>query len=136
MSPVHPVSVATTMEKGLVHVVDDDEATRRGLATALQLNGWRTREFDGAFACLAMLDDERPSCIVSDLQMPEGSGRDLAQALQRRADPPPLIIITGAEPAHADVQAVYRRGLPILFKPLALDELLALLDAAARPFAV
>lgn len=45
---------------------------------------------------LRLVEEVRPDVILLDLQMPPGSGMDVARALQGQAKPPKIVILTAA----------------------------------------
>jgi two-component system NtrC family sensor kinase len=107
-------------------IVDDDEALREVLATALSGEG---REIDGASdgtVALAMLEQQPYDLVLSDLRMPCVDGPTLYETLRTRhhfpvrfaTKLPRVIFMTGNAVKHAE----FLRGTtdPILEKPFAL----------------
>jgi RNA polymerase sigma factor (sigma-70 family) len=92
------------MDRFVVYVVDDDAAVRDSLALLLSLRGYRTAVFASAEDFLAGLADDAFGCIFADLRMPGMSGLDLMDALAKRGNAMPVVIITG----HGDVEAARR----------------------------
>jgi FixJ family two-component response regulator len=61
---------------GLVHVVDDDVSFRTAIQRRLQLAGYDVVTYSSARDLLERLpDEERPSCILLDVRIPNLSGR-------------------------------------------------------------
>ncbi len=79
-----------------VLVVEDNEATREAFALILSSVGYRVSTADNGQLALDCLRTERPSVILLDLMMPEVSGFNVIDALQR--DPGtadiPVIVVT------------------------------------------
>jgi CheY-like chemotaxis protein len=94
----------------------------------LRLRGHEVTEVDGGPAALAALADGTVvDAVVTDLSMPDMSGRELAAAIRSRHPGLPVLLLTGdtdAEADGADVAAVVK-------KPFQLD----VLDAAVREVA-
>ncbi len=109
-----------------VMIVDDDLDIRRGIAFALELEGYEVVEAaDGREALQKLQQHARPAAIVLDLMMPRMNGWQFREAQQRDpelADIPVIAVsaAAGDESIHADA---YVR------KPFALG---TLFDAIAR----
>ncbi len=69
-------------DKGVVHVIDDDEALRESLAFLLRTARIEVRTYASAAAFLDVLPEARGSCIITDVRMPGMSGIDLLRRLQ------------------------------------------------------
>ena len=61
-------------EKGLVHVIDDDEGLRESLAFLLRTAKIDVQTYASAQGFLDALPGENPSCIITDVRMPGLSG--------------------------------------------------------------
>ncbi|HME94790.1 MAG TPA: response regulator [Methylomirabilota bacterium] len=107
-------------------IVDDDEALREVLATALSGEG---REIDGASdgtVALALLEQQPYDLVLSDLRMPCVDGPTLYETLRTRhhfpvrfaTKLPRVIFMTGNASEHTE----FLRGTtdPILEKPFPL----------------
>jgi signal transduction histidine kinase/CheY-like chemotaxis protein len=109
-------------------VVDDEPMVRTVTSKLLRLRGHEVTEVDGGPAALAALADGTVvDAVVTDLSMPDMSGRELAAAIRSRHPGLPVLLLTGdtdAEADGADVAAVVK-------KPFQLD----VLDAAVREVA-
>jgi CheY-like chemotaxis protein len=84
----------------IVLVVDDDPDVLNMLAVVLlSANYTVLRACDGAEA-LAIAERERPDLILSDVNMPQLSGVELAARLRARADgyDPSILLMSGVEP--------------------------------------
>ena len=105
-------------------VVDDEPMVRTVTTKLLRLRGHDVREVDGGPAALAALAGGAFDVVVTDLSMPDMSGRELAAAVRQRHPGLPVLLLTGdtdADVEGADVVAVVK-------KPFQLDAL----DAAVR----
>jgi two-component system response regulator PrrA len=112
------------MSERPILVVDDDANLREVLAEALEAAGypvWTAR--DGADA-LAVLEQGRPSLVVTDLHMPKLDGAELLKALRALGYDPPTILVTGTSRTPQQIAATL--GVDAcLIKPFDLDTLLA-----------
>jgi RNA polymerase sigma factor (sigma-70 family) len=84
--------------RGLVYVVDDDEAVRDSLQFLLE-PAYRVATFDSAEAFLARYDPQAIACLILDVRMPGMSGLQLQEELLARGSHLPVVFITG----HGDV---------------------------------
>ena len=110
-------------------VVDDEPMVRTVTSKLLRLRGHDVREVDGGPAALAALavarqDGEAFDAVVTDLSMPDMSGRELAAAIRHRHPGLPVLLLTGDTDAEADGDDV----AAVVKKPFQLD----VLDAAVR----
>ena len=104
-------------------VVDDDAAVREILVELLADSGHRVREAGGgAEALLLLADAPDVDLVISDVQMPEMSGFELAEHLTARHDGIKVILISGY---YVSRDAGWR----VLRKPFRMHELEAAVQA-------
>ncbi|MCP4699786.1 MAG: response regulator [Gammaproteobacteria bacterium] len=110
---------ADTSSTPLVTVVDDDATTRDMLERMLKKSGWRVSKAEDGMAALAVIQEERPDLILSDLMMPKMDGFELIAKLQQHPEwcSIPVIVQTAKdldekEKKHLDnsVASVFRKG--------------------------
>ena len=82
-----------------VYVVDDDDGMRRALDTLLRTVGYKTAVFSRPGEFLADFQPDSAGCLVLDIRMPDMSGLEVQQQLNRMGSMLPVIFITG----HGDV---------------------------------
>lgn len=114
----------------LVLVVDDSITVRRVTQRLLVREGYRVTLAADGLQALEKLQDERPSVVLSDIEMPRMDGFDLVRNI--RSDPRlrdlPVVMITSR---IAEKHREHARQLGVdhyLGKPYAEDELLSLLQ--------
>jgi two-component system, LuxR family, response regulator FixJ len=117
-------------EKGIVHVIDDDEALRDSLAFLLRAAQIEVRTYASAVAFLDALPDARASCVITDVRMPGMSGIDLLRRLQELKIGMPVIVITGHGEVPLAVEAMKIGALDFLEKPFDDDVLLTSVRSA------
>jgi len=115
----------------VLFVVDDDPSIRTLIGDLARDLGWdvlgfaRLREFRERLS-----GEARPTLMILDDALPDGSGGDLARRL--RSDPRtkdvPLLVCTAAHPVR---QAEIGTWAPVVAKPFTLHEIERVLDAAA-----
>jgi FixJ family two-component response regulator len=115
----------------LVHVVDDDEATRTAMARLLRAEGFEVRTYASAREFLLTLPNQ-PGCVILDVQMPDLNGLELQAHIAERDDPPPVIFLTGHAEIPDSVRAMRRGAIDFLTKPAPAG---VLLDAVGRALA-
>jgi FixJ family two-component response regulator len=115
--------------KPVVHVVDDDASFLRAIARLLTLSGHTVATFASATEFLERRDPASRGCVIVDLRMPGHNGLELQAALERGANPLPVIFLTGHGNIAASVHAMKRGAEDFLTKPVRKEELL---DAVKR----
>jgi DNA-binding response OmpR family regulator len=112
-----------------VLIVDDDAGVTELFSRMLRLEGFEVWAARSADEGLALAQTHRPHAVILDLRMPLTSGIQVLRAL--RGVPgmrhTPVTIVTGdyylAESQTSEIQSL---GAEVRFKPLWLDELVAL----------
>jgi PAS domain S-box-containing protein len=109
-------------------IVEDDPATREGLALLLQTLGYRvTAAPDGATA-LAALRQEPPDVMLLDLILPgDMSGIQLLQTAREESPQVGAIVMTGFPSAETTVEALRLGAFDYLTKPFDLGRMSSLL---------
>ena len=133
-TPVKPDLTAARSDIPLVLVVDDSITVRRVTQRLLQREGYRVALAADGLQGLERLQGERPTVILSDIEMPRMDGFDFVRNI--RADEKlrdlPVIMITSR---IAEKHREHARELGVnhyLGKPYAEDELLGLIKDYAR----
>jgi len=113
-----------------VLIVDDDVVMCRMLVEDL-----RERGFDAEFAldveqALRLLEDQRFSAVVSDIQMRPRTGFDLLETLRRREAAPPVILMTSVSTPDSAREAREAGAFGFLEKPFLPSRLSDLVDLA------
>jgi CheY-like chemotaxis protein len=113
-----------------VLVIDDAMATRTGIVELLRLRGYHAFEAaDGAEGLNVLRANSQIGLVILDLHMPGASGywfRDRQVRDQAIADVP-VVVFTGIDGMNPQPDAM--RGVAVLRKPLAVDELFEVVRA-------
>ncbi len=109
---------------GLVHIIDDDEAVRRGLGSLIQSVGNDTRLYGSANEFLETDVPAVPSCILLDVRLPGTNGLDFQDLLRQRGVRLPVIIITGFGDIQMSVRGMKAGAVDFLTKPLRHQDVL------------
>ncbi len=83
----------------IVHIIDDDEASRQSLAFLLESAQIEVRTHASATMLLDLMPSMSASCVVTDVRMPGMSGTELLRRIKELGIQVPVIVITG----HGDV---------------------------------
>ncbi|MDE2305813.1 MAG: response regulator transcription factor [Gammaproteobacteria bacterium] len=119
-------------ESATIYVVDDDDGMRRALSVLLSTVGFRTLAFARPSEFLASLKPDEPGCLVLDIRMPEMSGLELQQQLNRSGCMLPVIFITGHGDVPMAVQAMKAGAFEFIQKPFRDQDLLDQINHALR----
>jgi two-component system response regulator FixJ len=115
-----------------VYVVDDDDGMRRALDTLLSTVGYKTAVFSRPSEFLANFEADSPGCLVLDIRMPDMSGLELQQYLNRMGSMLPVIFITGHGDVPMAVQAMKEGAFEFIQKPFRDQDLLDHINHALK----
>lgn len=111
-------------------LVDDDAAVLKALTRLLTAAGFRVRAFLSARQFLEQHDPQCPGCVVADLAMPDMSGMELQETLQRSGRDRPIVFVTGRGDIATGVRAMKQGAVDFLTKPVHGRELIAAVGSA------
>jgi chemosensory pili system protein ChpA (sensor histidine kinase/response regulator) len=118
----------------LVLVVDDSITVRRVTQRLLQREGYRVVLAADGLQALERLQEERPTVVLSDIEMPRMDGFDLARNIRSDAalrDLPIIMITSRIAQKHRE-HAMELGVNHYLGKPYSDDELLSLIQHYAK----
>jgi DNA-binding NtrC family response regulator len=115
-----------------VLIVEDDPATRSGLAELVQAWGFMTDEAADGEEAMRKVTTFRPAIIVSDLVMPRMGGADLLRALKDQLSDITLILLTAQGTVDSAVEAIKEGAYDYLSKPVDPQRLQILLQKAVE----
>jgi DNA-binding response OmpR family regulator len=107
-------------------IVDDDEATQRGLSILLRADGYHVSTAPDAIAAMVTVRRVNPDLVILDLGLPAGDGFSLLEQIKahRPYDPIPAIVLTGRDPQTNEQRAISAGAVAFFQKPADHDELL------------
>jgi two-component system, LuxR family, response regulator FixJ len=119
-------------DKAIVHVIDDDQASRESLAFLLNTAQIDVRTYASAAVFLDLAHSLEAGCIITDVRMPGMSGIDLLRRLKELNVDNPVIVITGHGDVPLAVEAMKIGAADFLEKPFDDEVLLASVRSALR----
>jgi len=128
------ITTTTTTENPgeRVLIVEDDPATRSGLAELVQAWGFQTDEASDGEEGFRKVTSFRPAIIVSDLVMPRMGGHDLLRTLKDQLSDITFILLTAQGTIESAVDAIKDGAYDYLSKPVDPQRLRILLNKAVE----
>lgn len=117
-----------------IYLVDDNDGFRESTAWLLETAAFDVQAFASGPAFLAAYGGDRhgdaAECLVSDIRMPDMSGLQLQDELQRRGIVLPLVFVTAHGDVPLAVEAMRKGATNFLEKPFGDDALIDAIRAA------
>jgi FixJ family two-component response regulator len=113
-----------------IYIVDADSTLQQSLTADLACRDWSPAPFSSAEALLAEVGLREPGCVLMESRLPGMSGLSLQGELQQRSPGLPRIFLSSEAEIPTAVQAMRGGALDFLLKPVAVPELLALIETA------
>lgn len=115
-----------SLSGGAILVVDDDASIRGYLSSLLRKRGYATIFCEGAVEAISRLEGTPVDLVLSDIKMPEVSGIELLEQIQRFNPEIPVILMTGYGDLDIAIEAVNKGAFSFLTKPFNQEYLLTL----------
>jgi FixJ family two-component response regulator len=116
----------------VIFLVDDDPGVRKALVRLFRAAGHEVEAFASAREFLARERPAEAGCLVVDLRMPEMSGLELQEALERAGHTIPVVFISGHADIPDSVKAMKAGAIDFLTKPVQKPELLQAVERALK----
>jgi DNA-binding NtrC family response regulator/EAL domain-containing protein (putative c-di-GMP-specific phosphodiesterase class I) len=126
-----PVSAAAE-DRVRVLLAEDDEPLRKLIVRSLRRSKFEVVEAGSGKAAAAAVQGQQFDVIVSDINMPDGTGLDLMRSVRRVDLDVPFILLSGDPDVKTATKAIEYGAFRFLIKPLDLDVLAKLFRHAAR----
>lgn len=114
-------------------VVDDEEDFGETLRRALVREGYRVGLAHNGKEALRALEEERYDLIITDLVMPEMGGLGFLKEVRAKGLGLPVIVITAYGDWWSHHKALSLQAFDFLYKPLAMVDLLRVVQKAFDP---
>ena len=119
-----------TVEKAIVHIVDDDDSLRRAVDSLCRSVGLQTRTYGSAREFLDAKREDIAGCLVLDVRLPGVSGLDFQSQLSALGIHLPVILVTGHGDIPMSVRAMKAGAVDFLAKPFRDQDLLDAVSTA------
>lgn len=114
----------------VIHVVDDDPGVLNLFRQMAVLLGMEVRTYEQARQFLDQFIDDRPCCLVLDLNLPDCNGNDVLHQLVQRGSNLPVIVMSGMACVSDAVRSLKLGSLDFVEKPFRVDDMVAALRRA------
>lgn len=111
-------------ERTTILVVDDEPDILLMMRVNLEAEGFETVLAADGETALERIDDARPDLVLLDVMMPVLDGWGVLEALERRPDPAPPVVVVSAKASEDDVARARELGASeYVTKPFLMDRL-------------
>ena len=113
----------------MIFIVDDDESVRHSLVRLMRSVGFPAE----AFAAGEDLLRKTPAgcdCVIIDVHMAGMTGLELQRELNRRSEPPPIVMITAHDAPETRRKAIEAGAVAFITKPFDDSTLLRAISQA------
>ena len=128
---VHSDFMAMSLAERVL-IVEDDDATRAGLAELVRTWGFVTDAAANGEEALKLITSFRPAIVVTDMVMPKMDGLSLLKALKDDADQLKVILLTAQGSVETAVEALKDGAADYLTKPVDTQKLRLLLESISQ----
>jgi FixJ family two-component response regulator len=115
-----------------VAIIDDDPTVLRSIARLLATNGFAPSTYSAAGAFLTAFEDLRPTCIITDLSMPEITGINLQRQVVNADPNVSIVFISAKRDIDSSLQAMRSGAVDFLLKPFSPRDLLEAVQRAHK----
>ena len=99
----------------VIRVLDDDEELLDSIDYFLTTEGWTVETFNDIEALFQSWDDEKPGCLLLDIQMPKANGLEVQRRLDAAGYVCPIIFMSSYGTLDTAIEA-FRNGAFDFFK--------------------
>ncbi|NNE43589.1 MAG: sigma-54-dependent Fis family transcriptional regulator [Gemmatimonadetes bacterium] len=113
-------------------LVEDRKTTREMVEETLRRRGWTVASGGTVDEGKRLLDDERPDFLLTDLQLPDGSGLSLLEHGLLRDPELPVLVMSAFGTIEIAVEAVKSGAYDFVTKPFDTNRLVGMIDQAVE----
>ncbi|MES1171611.1 MAG: response regulator [Bacteroidota bacterium] len=122
----HPAAVSKGAQQSIL-LVDDDDAFRERMATALRRRGFAVMVAPDGMTAIGVARDRQPDFVVVDMRMPGATGLQVINEIAPACPNTKIVVLTGYGSIASAVEVLQRGAHHYLSKPIDADELSAAL---------
>ena len=115
-------------------VVDDDSATREGLAKIFKNEGYETICAEDGISALRIFEKEKPEFLCLDVMMPGRDGYQVCQQIRKIDETVPILFISAKGEEIDKVLGMELGADDFIVKPFGVREVVARIRAITRRF--
>ncbi|MCK5115678.1 MAG: response regulator [Candidatus Aegiribacteria sp.] len=104
--------------KGLVLVIDDEEAIRTSFKLYLEDSGYEVLLAENGRQGIKLFDRKEPQCVLVDLRMPEVSGHEVIKHIKNSGRNIPSIVISGTDVLEDAIKSLRIGAWDYMTKPV------------------
>ncbi len=104
--------------KGLILVIDDEEAIRTSFKIYLEDSGYEVLLAENGRHGIELFDREEPLCVLVDLRMPEVSGHEVVEYIFTSGRNIPSIVISGTDVLEEAIKSLRIGAWDYMTKPV------------------
>jgi len=125
-----PSEKGSSLGRGQILIVDDEQGIRRYLSYGLGLAGFDCRDASGGSEGLELLETQPFDAVISDLRMPGTSGLEPLKGVREKHPRVAFLMATAVDEARVGIQAMKAGADDYLVKPFQLEVVLTALNRA------
>jgi len=111
------------MNRAKLLVIDGDENVRRTMQLQLEQAGYQVLIAADAESGLALAEEASPALVITDLQIPGGSGINVLKKLHAEHPETAVVMVTAFGTVQTAVEAMKAGAYDYIAKPVDFDEL-------------
>ncbi len=104
-------------------IVDDERSMREFLEILFRREGFEVSTAPDVRSAVACLENDDVDVVITDMQMPEGSGLDVLHAAREAAPDAVVIVITAFASTDSAISAMKEGAYDYITKPFKVDEI-------------
>jgi len=120
------------MKQDSILIVDDDKIILDSLCEFLKLEGYNASGAESYKQAVSQIQKNRFALVITDINLPDGSGFELLNLIRKNYPQTVVIIITGYGSIESAVEAIKMGAYDYLTKPIVDDELRLTLERALK----
>lgn len=113
-------------------IVDDEPDIRELLEITIGRMGLKTSAAESVSSAIELLDQREFSLCLTDMKLPDGSGIDIIQHIQRHQPHVPVAMITAFSSVETAIEALKAGAFDFVTKPIDLERLRTLINTSLR----